>query len=172
MTDRRIIPSWLIWSDSPNQHNERLPAPAGQHPQPTTPHINSSLSNSLWIKCSAGSEGGFLPRLEITSGFPSRSWEVCEMPVSDSHLLTLTYCNTHKERQSRGRRCFYRAAGVCWWCAMCNGLNLVRSTQPQASSTRDSRARDSLGPEMGVGDVAEWKQTLSPESGGPRVPIR
>ena len=39
--------------------------------------------------------------------------------------LTLTYCNTHKERDEEG---FYRGQSLCLY----NGLNLEQSTQPGA----------------------------------------
>ena len=52
--------------------------------------------------------------------------------------LTLTYCNTHKERDEEG---FYRGQSLCLY----NGLNLEQSTQPGAPpDTTRERLVDTL----------------------------
>ena len=123
----------------------------GGEPQPNEPqlhqHRTQSSGHAVWAETrtpsrapemfceniSCGSNIFCEPhatfsRFGIASGIPSESGEAAAVLAGRdlaSPPLTLTYCNTHKERDEEG---FYRGQSLCLY----NGLNLEQSTQPGA----------------------------------------
>ena len=79
--------------------------------------------------------------------------------------LTLTYCNTHKERDEEG---FYRGQSLCLY----NGLNLEQSTQPGAPpDTTRERLVDTLDRRQLFASPAVFPFVTSPRLCPVRCPL-